>query len=167
MFRREAAMIFQDSALWANQSLYQILELPLRLHFPAMSRAERERRIRAVLGEVGYRKTLSLRPAQLSMGEQKLIAFARAMMCQPSLLFLDEWTESVDDSAAHRLIDIVQQHRAAGHTAIFVSHDFHIVRAIADYIVMILDGQIVRSFTKDQMESDEDLARYIERGISS
>ncbi|MDR0511744.1 MAG: ATP-binding cassette domain-containing protein [Treponema sp.] len=162
-FRKEAAMIFQDSALWANQNLYQILELPLRIHFPAMQSAERERRIRAVLAEVGYRRTLSLRPAQLSMGEQKLIAFARAMMCQPRILFLDEWTESVDDSTAHRLINIVQHHCDEGKTAIFVSHDFHIVRIIADYIVMILDGKIFRSFTKDQIESDEDLAHHIER----
>ncbi|MCL2373667.1 MAG: ATP-binding cassette domain-containing protein [Treponema sp.] len=103
-FRREAAMVFQDSALWANQSLYQILELPLRIHFPQMPLQERDRRIYEALGEVGYRKSLELRPAALSMGEQKLIAFARAMMCRPSLLFLDEWTESVDDSAAQRLI---------------------------------------------------------------
>jgi len=166
-FRREAAMIFQDSALWANQSLYQILELPLRIHFPKMPPSERESRIHAVLADVGYRKDLSIRPAQLSMGEQKLIAFARAMMCKPKLLFLDEWTESVDDNAANRLISIVQRHHKEQNTVIFVSHDFRIVRNIADYVIMIIDGQFSRVFSREEIESDEDLANYVERGISS
>ena len=166
-FRREAAMIFQDSALWANQSLYQILELPLRIHFPKMPPSERESRIHAVLADVGYRKDLSIRPAQLSMGEQKLIAFARAMMCKPKLLFLDEWTESVDDKAANRLISIVQLHHQEQNTVIFVSHDFRIVRNIADYVIMIIDGQFSRVFSREEIESDEDLASYVERGISS
>lgn len=166
-FRREAAMVFQDSALWANQNLYEILELPLRIHFPKMPAAQRESRIRAVLGETGYRRSLSLRPAQLSMGEQKLIAFARAIVCRPVLLFLDEWTESVDDSAAQRLIGIVRQHRASQNTVIFVSHDFRIVRNIADYVVMILDGQFSRVFSREEIEKDEGLARYLESGIAS
>jgi len=166
-FRKEAAMIFQDSALWANQSLYQILELPLRIHFPKMPPLERESRINEVLADVGYRKNLHIRPAQLSMGEQKLIAFARAMICGPRLLFLDEWTESVDDTAAHRLLALVQRHQSSQNTAIFVSHDFRIVRNIADYVVMILDGKFSRVFSREEIEKDEDLANYVERGISS
>ena len=166
-FRRETAMVFQDSALWANQSLYQILELPLRIHFPQMPPSERGNRIHRVLREVGYKRDTSIRPAQLSMGEQKLIAFARAMMCQPKLLFLDEWTESLDDSAAQRLVQLVQRHQREQNTVIFVSHDFRIVKTLADYILMILGGQFFLKFTRKQIEEDEDLARYVERGIAS
>jgi len=166
-FRREAAMVFQDSALWANQSLYQILELPLRIHFPKMPPAERENRILSVLAEVGYRRDLSLRPSQLSMGEQKLIAFARAMMCEPRLLFLDEWTESMDDSAAQRLIRLVQHHRYSEYTVIFVSHDFRIIKNLADYIIMVMEGRIFLKLTREQIENDENLALYVERGIAS
>jgi ABC-type Fe3+/spermidine/putrescine transport system ATPase subunit len=79
-FRREAAVVFQDSALWANQNLFQILDLPLRLHFPLMTRKQRENRIEQVVAEVGYKKDLGIRPSGLSMGEQKLIAFARALI---------------------------------------------------------------------------------------
>ena len=166
-FRREAAMVFQDSALWANQSLYQTLELPLRIHFPEMPTPERELRIQAVLRDVGYRRDLSIRPSQLSMGEQKLIAFARAMMCGPKLLFLDEWTESLDDSAAQRLINIVQKRQREQNTVILVSHDFRIVKNLADYVIMILGGQFFLKFSREQMEEDEDLAQYVERGIAS
>jgi len=167
VFRKEASMVFQDSALWANQSLYQILELPLRIHFPEMLKTERENRIQAVLREVGYKRDISTRPSLLSMGEQKLIAFARAMICRPTLLFLDEWTESLDDSAANRLIQLVERHQQDKNTVIFVSHDFRIVRSLADYVIMILGGQFYLRFSRQQMEEDEDLARYVEKGIAS
>jgi ABC-type lipoprotein export system ATPase subunit len=166
-FRRESSMVFQDSALWANQSLFQCLELPLRIHFPQMTPGERENRIQAVLRDVGYKRDLSIRPAMLSMGEQKLIAFARAMMCRPRLLFLDEWTESLDDSAAQRLIQLVQRQQKERNTVILVSHDFRIVKNMADYVLMILGGQFFLKLTREQIEEDEDLARYVERGIAS
>jgi len=166
-FRCEASMVFQDSALWANQSIYQILELPLRIHFPQMSPRERDSRIQTVIGEVGYKRDLSIRPSQLSMGEQKLIGFARAMVCRPRLLFLDEWTESLDESGAQRLIKLVQRHQEEQHTVIFVSHDFRIVKSLADYVVMIVEGQFSLKLSREQMEKDENLARFIERGIAS
>ena len=166
-FRKEGAMVFQDSALWANQNLFECLELPLRIHYPNMTPRERENRIQAVLRDVGYKRDLSIRPAQLSMGEQKLIAFARALICWPKMLFLDEWTESLDDSAAQRLIGLVRKHQSDKHTIIFISHDLRIIRSIADYVLMILGGQFFLKFTRKQMEEDEDLAQYVENGIAS
>jgi ABC-type multidrug transport system ATPase subunit len=132
-----------------------------------MNSKERDSRIKSVVREVGYRRDLSIRPSQLSMGEQKLIAFARALMCEPALLFLDEWTESLDESAAHRLMELVRRHQREGNTVIFVSHDFRIVKSFADYIVMIMEGSSFTKFTREQIEKDESLARYIEGGIAS
>jgi ABC-type multidrug transport system ATPase subunit len=166
-FRREGAVVFQDSALWANQSLFQILELPLRIHFPKMTRKERESRIELVIAEVGYRKDLGIRPSLLSMGEQKLIAFARSLICWPRLLYLDEWTESLDENAAQRLIGIIRKQQKEGVTIIFVSHDLRIIKSLADDIVMILGGQVFLRLTKEQITSDEDLMRYLENGIAS
>ena len=165
-FRKEASMVFQDSALWANQSLYQILELPLRIHFTNMLSWERENRIREVLKEVGYKRDLNIRPSQLSMGEQKLIAFARAMMCWPKLLFLDEWTESLDDSASVRLIQLVQRHQRENKTVIFVSHDLRIIKSLADCILMIVEGQLQMVISREQIEGDKELALYVEKGIA-
>lgn len=166
-FRRQSAVVFQDSALWANQNLYQNLELPLRIHFPELSRADREERMHQVLSEVGYKKDLIIRPAQLSMGEQKLIAFARAMLCRPRVLFLDEWTESLDGNAAQRLIDRVQYQKEQGRTIIFVSHDLKIIKILADDIILILGGQISLTLTGAEIATDDYLARHIEKGIAS
>jgi ABC-type multidrug transport system ATPase subunit len=166
-FRRETAVVFQDSALWENQNLFQILELPLRMHFPTMTKTEREERIESVLTEVGYKKDLGIRPAGLSMGEQKLLAFARALMCHPGLLYLDEWTESLDHSAAQRLIDMAKKLKDKGVSIILVSHNIQIIRELADIVVMILGGQIFLRMTKEQIDGDEDLGRYVERGMAT
>ncbi|GHV66221.1 hypothetical protein AGMMS49928_00370 [Spirochaetia bacterium] len=166
-FRRETAVVFQDSALWANQDISQILELPLRLHFPRMAPAERKKRIAEVLEVVGYRKKLSIRPSNLSMGEQKLVAFARALVCRPVLLYLDEWTESLDVSGAQRLISLVKEKKELHHTVIFVSHDLRIIRDLADQIIMMQDGQIILNITREEFESNGELARQVEKGIAS
>jgi ABC-type glutathione transport system ATPase component len=165
-FRKQAAMVFQDSALWANQSLYQIMELPLKLHFPLMGKTERDQKMNDVLGRVGYTRQLTLRPAQLSMGEQKLIAFARAMVCDPNILFLDEWTESLDESASQRLVNLVLERQRRNDSIVFVSHNFKVIKRLADYIVMIVDGRLKQLFTKEQIALDEDMAHYIEKGIA-
>ncbi len=165
-FRKEAAFVFQDSALWANQTLRQILELPLMIHFPKMTQNQRTARITEVLAEVGYKKTLDVRPSQLSMGEQKLIAFARALVCSPRLLFLDEWTESLDDSAARRLVNLVRRMQQNDHTIVFVSHNFKIIREIAQKICMIVDGRISMTVTAEEFNANESLAKTIEKGIS-
>ncbi|MDR0654775.1 MAG: ATP-binding cassette domain-containing protein [Treponema sp.] len=167
VFRQESAVVFQDSALWANQSLYQILELPLRIHFPSMSKNEREERIRAVVEEAGYRRELGIRPSNLSMGEQKLIAFARAMLCRPELLFLDEWTESLDESASQRLVRLVRERQDANHTIIFVSHNVGIIKSLADFILMIRNGNIFLKLSREQIHSDAEIAEYLEKGMAS
>jgi ABC-type lipoprotein export system ATPase subunit len=166
-FRRDAAFVFQDSALWANQNLFQILDLPLRVHFPAMTRKQREMKIESVVADVGYRKDLGIRPARLSMGEQKLIAFARAIICHPVLLYLDEWTESLDETASQRLIDMVKKLQDEGVSVIMVSHDVRIIRALADYVIMILEGRIFIKFTREQLESDDFCATFIEKGMEA
>jgi ABC-type multidrug transport system ATPase subunit len=132
-----------------------------------MTKKEREQRIQAVIYEVGYKKDLGIRPALLSMGEQKLLAFARALICSPKLLFLDEWTESLDDAAAQRLIEIIRKQQKVGATIIFVSHDLRIIKSLADDIVMIMSGKIFLKLTREQIASDDDLMRYLENGIAS
>ncbi|MDR2701479.1 MAG: ABC transporter ATP-binding protein [Spirochaetaceae bacterium] len=166
-FRRESAFVFQDSALWANQSLQQCMELPLRIHFPEMTKEARQRRIDEVVKTVGYKRNLAIRPAVLSMGEQKLIAFGRAMLCKPKLLFLDEWTESLDENAARRLISLVKQLKLENNTIVFVSHNMGIIRDLADNVIVVVEGHVHNKMTHDQIDNDHDeLSELLGEGIT-
>jgi len=132
-----------------------------------MTLKQREKRIEFVVTEVGYKKDLGIRPSALSMGEQKMIAFARALICRPMLLYLDEWTESLDETASQRLIDIVKKMQAAGVSIIFVSHDIRIIKSLADYVIMILGGQIFVRITKEQIKTDDFFVEFIEKGMEA
>jgi ABC-type multidrug transport system ATPase subunit len=166
-FRKEGAVVFQDSALWANQSLYQTLELPLRIHYPRMGPEEREKRIREAAGEAGYKRDLDVRPDMLSMGEQKLIAFARAMLCWPRLLYLDEWTESLDDAAAQRLLGMVRRHHGGGGTVIFVSHDLRLIESLAQRVIIITQGRISMDLRGSALSHDAIAACLLEDGTDA
>jgi len=165
-FRREGAFVFQDGALWANQTLFQTLELPLRVHFPAMTSKERGERVEAAAARVGYKRELGIRPSGLSWGEQKLIAFARALICGPTLLFLDEWTESLDEKGAQRLIGIARGMKDDGASILFVSHDIRIIRRIADAVMLVAGGGIACRLAADEISCDEDLERLVEMGAA-
>ncbi|MDR2048113.1 MAG: ATP-binding cassette domain-containing protein [Treponema sp.] len=165
-FRRESAFVFQDSALWANQTLYQSLELPLKIHCPELSGGQRKERIQKVMSEVGYRRDLQTRPSALSMGEQKLIGFARAIMCSPTLLFLDEWTESLDDNAANRLVSLVKRRQLDNNTIVFISHNPGLIKSLAQIVIVIVGGYVYLKLTAEQIREDADLAELVEKGIA-
>lgn len=142
-FRKKMAFMFQNSALWANQSLYQNLELPLKLHFPDLVPEELDERIKEVAQLVEFHKPLSLRPAALSTGEQKRIALARALICKPEILFLDEPTESLDEKTAMHIIKILTDFCSQGHTLIYVSHDYAFINAFQNDKYYFAKGTIV------------------------
>ncbi len=142
-FRKKMAFMFQNSALWANQSLYQNLELPLKLHFPDLAPEELDERIKEVAQLVEFHKPLSLRPAALSTGEQKRIALARALICKPEILFLDEPTESLDEKTAMHIIKILTDFCSQGHTLIYVSHDYAFINAFQNDKYYFAKGTIV------------------------
>jgi ABC-type multidrug transport system ATPase subunit len=100
------------------------------------------------------------------MGEQKLIAFARALLCDPSLMFLDEFIESLDENAARRLVNIVRRQQSKGISILFVCHDMRIIKDLADYIAVIVDGRMTLFTTKKQVEYDEELSNYLSMGMA-
>ena len=142
VFRRRCGFVFQDSALWANQTIMQNLELPLQSHFPRMDKAARVRRIREVCGVLGYEKNLFIRPIDLSMGEQKLIAFARAFVMRPKVLFLDECTESLDEGSAAQIVELVEKFIDNKGTVLYVSHNKAFMQRIGGTIFELEAGKL-------------------------
>ena len=128
-FRKRAAFMFQDSALWANQDIYHNLELPLQLHFPKLSASSRKERIIHYTQLVEYTKPLTVRPAALSIGEQKKISFARTLICEPEILFLDEPTESIDEKTEDLFISILRRLISENKTIVYVSHDNYLINS--------------------------------------
>ena len=155
-FRKRTAFMFQDSALWANQDIYHNLDLPLQLHFPEMSVKERKARIKMFTDLVEFTKPLTHRPAALSIGEQKKISFARALICEPEVLFLDEPTESIDDKTEDLFISILKNFIADNKTVVFVSHDNYLINSILCDKIYFEDGEIKGKILLDDINQMDD-----------
>ncbi len=155
LFRKRSGFVFQDSALFANQDIYHNLELPLMIHCPKLTAKERRERIHEVTHSVGYEKPLTIRPAQLSTGEQKKIGFARAIIYNPEILFLDECTESVDDKSVQKIVTILQNFCYNKKNLIYVSHDNDFIKTFGGDKYVFNNGLIEKVILQEKQKEDE------------
>ena len=81
--------------------------------------------------------------ASLSGGQRKLLEMARALMTQPKLVMLDEPMAGVNPALTQSLLDHILDLKEEGMTVLFVEHDMHMVRHIADWVVVMAEGRIV------------------------
>jgi neutral amino acid transport system ATP-binding protein len=81
--------------------------------------------------------------ASLSGGQRKLLEMARALMTDPVLVMLDEPMAGVNPALTQSLLDHVLDLKNQGMTVLFVEHDMHMVRHIADWVVVMAEGKVV------------------------
>jgi len=141
-FRRRCSFIFQDAALWANQDINQNLTLPLKIHFPKMPPEQMKMEIEQVLEKVNFNRPINLRPADLSAGEQKKVAFARAIITKPEILFLDEVTAALDIKSSDLIMGLLKDFVDAGNTIVYVSHNNDFIKNFQGTLHIIEDGKL-------------------------
>ncbi len=81
--------------------------------------------------------------ASLSGGQRKLLEMARALMSDPTLVMLDEPMAGVNPALTQSLLDHILDLKAEGMTVLFVEHDMHMVRHIADWVIVMAEGRVV------------------------
>ncbi|ADX72369.1 ABC transporter ATP-binding protein [Pseudarthrobacter phenanthrenivorans] len=81
--------------------------------------------------------------ASLSGGQRKLLEMARSLMVRPKLVMLDEPMAGVNPALTQSLLDHIKNLKAEGMTVLFVEHDMHMVRHIADWVVVMAEGKVV------------------------
>ena len=81
--------------------------------------------------------------ASLSGGQRKLLEMARALMSDPTLVMLDEPMAGVNPALTQSLLDHILDLKDQGMTVLFVEHDMHMVRHIADWVVVMAEGRVV------------------------
>ena len=110
-----------------------------------MASAERRARVAAMLALVGLADAGERFPHELSGGQQQRVALARALAPAPALLLLDEPFSNLDAGTRERLVaEVSAILRAAGQTAILVTHSEREARAMADHIGVMHDGRLTR-----------------------
>jgi iron(III) transport system ATP-binding protein len=137
--QRGIGMVFQDYALFPHLTVAKNVAFGLT-RLPAQEAA---RRTAAMLELVGLAHAAGAYPHELSGGMQQRIALARALAPAPELMLLDEPFSNLDIDLRERIsIEVREILKAAGTTAILVTHDQHEAFAIADEIGVMNDGAI-------------------------
>jgi len=100
-----------------------------------------------LLKKVGLSDRRTHRPAELSGGQQQRVAIARALVSRPTVVFADEPTGNLDSKTSGEILDLMRDSvDSLGQTTVMVTHDSH-AAAIADRVLFIADGLIVRDLT--------------------
>ncbi|CDX62023.1 putative fused oligopeptide transporter subunits of ABC superfamily: ATP-binding components [Mesorhizobium plurifarium] len=155
--RRELQIVFQDpfGSLSPRLSVSEIIEEGLKIHEPKLSADQRDDKVVAVLKEVGLDpETRHRYPHEFSGGQRQRVAIARAMVLNPRFVMLDEPTSALDMSVQAQVVDLLRGLQAKHNLAyLFISHDLKVVRALANDVIVMRNGQIVEAGPSEQIFS--------------
>ncbi len=89
--------------------------------------------------------------ASLSGGQRKLLEMARALMTKPEFVMLDEPMAGVNPALTQSLLEHILNLKKAGMTVLFVEHDMHMVRHIADWVIVMAEGKVIAEGSPDEV----------------
>lgn len=163
--RRRMGMLFQNSALLTDYSVFENVAFPLREHTRLP-----ERLVRTVvltkLQSVGLRGAAGLMPSELSGGMARRVALARAMVLDPELLLYDEPFSGLDPISMGMVLRLIRRNNdVLGVTSVVVSHDVEEINRIADYCYVVSGGKVIGAGTPAELQaSDSPLIRQFMSG---
>ena len=154
--RLRMGMVFQYSALFDSMTVGDNVAFGLREHTDK-SEAEISRIVKEKLALVGLEGVEQMMPNELSGGMKKRVGLARAIACEPSVIFYDEPSSGLDPIMTARIDElIVNTQRKLGVTSVVVTHDMASACRIADRIAMIYQGELIAADTVEKFKQIND-----------
>ena len=142
--RKHIGFIFQFFNLLPMLTAEENILLPLSIAGAKPNKDEFEE----LLGRVGLKDRRSHRPSELSGGQQQRVAVARALVAKPTVVFADEPTGNLDSKTSGEILELLNRSvRELGQTIVMVTHEAR-AAAIADRILFLADGLIVRELPR-------------------
>ena len=138
--KRHIGFVFQQYHLIDDLTVYENLEIPLS--YRNVARKERQAIVADTLDRFQIVGKKDLYPNQLSGGQQQLVAVARAVIAEPSVILADEPTGSLHSSQGRMIMDLLKQLNSQGTTIVQVTHNEEYA-AYGDRIIQLRDGWIV------------------------
>ncbi len=157
-FRATTGFVFQDAALWADTTILGNVAMPLRVHKHHLGEKAIAEAVRQLLVRLGYDESLTIRPAELSAGEQKLVSIARAVIHEPSVIFMDDPTSNLDEDAVEKVFSLLDELRKKRRTIIVVANSSDLAFRFADRLGVIKTGAMVAFGSYDDTVSSAEAA---------
>ncbi|MEE7492703.1 ABC transporter ATP-binding protein [Methylobacterium oryzae] len=156
--RKDMQVVFQDpyGSLSPRMSVADIVAEGLVVQGAARSRAERRAVVAKALTDVGLDPAAMDRyPHEFSGGQRQRIAIARAMVLNPRFVVLDEPTSALDRSVQAQIVTLLRDlQRERGLAYLFISHDLKVVRALANYVIVMQNGRVVEEGAAETIFAD-------------
>ena len=153
--RRRVQAVFQDpyGSFDPRRKAHRAIAEPLALDLAPQDARQRRKRVDEMLTAVGLSSADGDKyPHEFSGGERQRLAIARALITRPALVVLDEPVSALDVSLRTQVLDLLAEIRAAfGVSYLFISHDLSVVRAVADRVLVMRQGQIVEDGATEQV----------------
>jgi iron(III) transport system ATP-binding protein len=147
---RDLGMVFQSYAVWPHMTVRQNVVYPLKHR--KTGREDATRRVDEVLALVGLTEYAERPVTSLSGGQMQRVALARSIVYRPKLLLLDEPLSNLDAKLRLRLRDDLRRIlKAAGMTALYVTHDQAEAVVLGDRIGVMRDGALLQMGTPDEI----------------
>ena len=154
--RARVGFLFQGGALLDSMTAVDNVIFPLRDHRRLSYRQAREL-AQEKLAMVGMTAHADKWPGQLSGGECKRVALARAIALDPEVILYDEPTTGLDPPRAHIICElIIKLQQTLGITSVVVTHDMTAARKLANRIVMLHEGRLIADGSPDQISAVSD-----------
>lgn len=131
--------VFQSYNLIPHQSVLQNVELALTLS--GVPKAERRRRAKAALEQVGLGDQLRKKPSQMSGGQMQRVAIARALVNDPAIILADEPTGALDTETSVQVMELLKE-VARDRLVVMVTHNPELAEEYSTRIIRMLDGKI-------------------------
>jgi len=140
--RRRIGMIFQHFNLMSAKTVWQNVELPLKV--AGVAKPERQRKVRALLQLVGLQDKHHVYPAQLSGGQKQRVGIARALVHDPEILLCDEATSALDPETTASILELLRDiNQRLGLTVVLITHEMAVIRDICHRVVVLERGEVV------------------------
>ncbi|TDF79923.1 methionine ABC transporter ATP-binding protein [Pseudomonas sp. H9] len=140
--RRRIGMIFQHFNLMSAKTVWQNVELPLKV--AGVPKAQRQRKVAELLELVGLEHKHQAYPAQLSGGQKQRVGIARALVHDPDILLCDEATSALDPETTASILELLRNiNQRLGLTIVLITHEMAVIRDICHRVVVLERGRIV------------------------
>lgn len=162
--RRRVGFLFQGAALFDSMTVEQNVIFPLE-EYDVGTAEDRRQRCHEVLALVGMDGTQGKFPEELSGGQKKRVALARAVALQPDIILYDEPTTGLDPIRADLINELILKLQSVLHTtAVVVTHDMASARKVGDRIAMLHKGRFIADATPAELGriEDEMVRRFVE-----
>jgi len=140
--RANIGMIFQHFNLLSMKTVFENVELPLKL--AGRPRELRSKAVWRMLDLVGLRDKATVYPAKLSGGQKQRVGIARALVSGPSLLLSDEATSALDPETTLSILHLLKDLKASlGVTIVLITHEMSVIREVCDHVAVLDQGRII------------------------